>query len=66
MRLITAHRILIGTAIAMFVAYALFELREFSRSGEGLAILRGLASLAAAGGFTVYLRRLKGLPADRR
>jgi hypothetical protein len=59
MSLITAHRILIGTAIGFFLFYAAFELRGYLNNGEGGALLRGGASLAAAAGWALYLRTVK-------
>jgi hypothetical protein len=53
--LITAHKILISSAIALFVVYALFELRNFT-SGDGGALWRALGSAAGAAGFGIYLR----------
>lgn len=55
MTLLTAHKILIGSAIALFVFYAGFELRRYF-GGDGAAAWRALASAAGAGGFALYLR----------
>lgn len=55
MTLLTAHKILISSAIAMFVLYAAYELRNYF-GGEEAALIRSLASAAGAGGFAVYLR----------
>lgn len=59
MTLITAHRILIGSAIALFVFYGSLELQEYAVSGAGSALLQGCLSLAAAVGFGAYLRSVK-------
>jgi hypothetical protein len=60
MNLITAHKILIGSAIALFVFYGCLELENFhSESGGGGTLLRGCLSLLAAVGFAVYLRTVK-------
>lgn len=53
----TAHKILIGTAIAFFAFFALWEFREYLRSGDGLALLSGGAAAAGAIAFAAYLRR---------
>lgn len=59
MTLITAHRILIGSAIALFVFYGSLELQEYAATGGGSALLQGCLSLAAAVGFGAYLRSVK-------
>jgi len=55
MTLLTAHKILIGSAIALFVLYALFELRRYF-TGDGSALWRAFASAGGAAGFAIYLR----------
>ncbi|MGH7859694.1 MAG: hypothetical protein ACREQY_20395 [Candidatus Binatia bacterium] len=55
MTLLTAHKILIGSAIALFVFYAGFELRRWLE-GDGAAWIRTLASAGGAVGFGIYLR----------
>ncbi|HEX9872285.1 MAG TPA: hypothetical protein VGC99_27550 [Candidatus Tectomicrobia bacterium] len=52
----TAHKILISAAVLLFFGYALWELRQYARLGEGSALLRSAASLLGAVGFGVYLR----------
>ncbi len=59
MSLLTAHKILIATAIGFFVLYGSFELRNFADSGDFWGALRGVAGFAAACGWFVYFRRLK-------
>lgn len=59
MTLITAHKILIGSAIALFVFYGCLELTDYSATGGGGTLLRGCSSLLAAVGFAVYLRTVK-------
>jgi hypothetical protein len=56
MRIETAHRILIGTGIAFFMVYALFEVARWRGGGGGIALGRAAGGLAAAAGFAVYLR----------
>lgn len=55
MTVYTAHKILISSAIALFVFYAAWEARH-ALAGESQAWLRAGASAAGAGGFAVYLR----------
>ena len=59
MTLLTAHRILIGTAVVFFAFYALWEFKGARVSGAPAGYLRGAASLAAAGGLGFYFTTLK-------
>lgn len=59
MSLITAHRILIVAAIAMFGIYGLVELRGYTHSGEGSALVRAGLSFIAVIGWALYLRTVK-------
>lgn len=59
MTLLTAHRILIATAAVFFVFYALWEFNGAHVSGASAGVLRGVASLAAAGGFGAYFLTLR-------
>jgi hypothetical protein len=59
MSLITAHRILIVAAIAMFAVYAAVELRGYSTSGEAGALFRAALSAMAVVGWALYLRTVK-------
>ena len=55
---LTAHKILIASAVAMFLGYGIWEfLRSPDPGGIG-ALLRGSLSAAAAVGLGVYLRTL--------
>jgi hypothetical protein len=55
MSLITAHRILIGTAIAFFVFFGLWEIAGFLRGrSETVDLLQGLVALIVAGAFGAY------------
>ena len=57
MKLITAHRILIGAGIAFFLFYAMMVLmRDHTVSG----FVHALVSLAVAVGLALYYRTLKG------
>ena len=55
MTVLTAHKILISSAVALFVLYAGWELRNFS-NGDTSALLRSGASGLAAIGLAIYLR----------
>jgi len=55
-KLITAHRILIGAGIAFFVFYAAVVL---ARDHTTLGLAQAVVSLAVALGLVVYYRTLK-------
>ena len=57
MSLLTAHKILISSAILMFALYSAAELRNYG-NGDASALLRSLVAVAAAVGLGVYLRRV--------
>ena len=59
MTLLTAHKILITTAVVFFFGFALWELRNYSDTGGPWAIFRGALYLLAAVGFGFYLGTLK-------
>ncbi len=59
MTLLTAHRILISTAVLFFFGFALWELRNYFDTGDLWAIFRGFLYLLVAVGFGFYLRSLK-------
>lgn len=56
MSIITAHKILITTAIIFFVFYAAWELRTYPNPGGAGALVRGILSALGAGGLGLYLR----------
>jgi hypothetical protein len=56
-KLITAHRILIGAGIAFFVFYAVVVL---VRQHTPVGLAQAAVSLAVAIGLVVYYRSLKG------
>jgi hypothetical protein len=58
-KLITAHRILIGAGIAFFLFYAAFQLRLFLRAGGAGPLAQALVSAAVAAGFVLYYRTLR-------
>jgi hypothetical protein len=53
----TAHKILIATAIGFFLMYALWELADYTQSGEATALVWSLAAGTGAIGLGLYLRR---------
>ena len=59
MRLITAHKILIGTSIVFFVFFSGWELANFLGARGGWALARSVLYLGVAVGFAVYFRTLK-------
>jgi hypothetical protein len=56
MRLITAHKILIGSTVAFFLFFALFQLRAFAASGSAGDLVSALFGFAVCVGFAFYLR----------
>lgn len=59
MRLITAHRILIGAGIAFFAFYALWQLRRYFVVGGAGPLVQAVVAAAVAVGFVVYYRSLR-------
>lgn len=59
MTLLTAHRILIATAVVFFFGFSLWELRNYFNAGDPWALVRSLLYLLASVGFGVYLSSLK-------
>jgi len=57
--LLTAHRILIGTAVVFFAFYASWEVKRARSSGAPAGYVRAAASLAAAGGLGLYFLTLR-------
>ncbi len=58
MRLITAHRILIGAGIAFFVFYAAWQFRHWQVSGAVGDVGQSVAAAAVAAGLAIYYRSL--------
>ncbi len=54
--ILTAHKILITTAIIFFLFYAVWEIRNYPDPGGMWALLRGTVSAVAACGLGIYLR----------
>jgi hypothetical protein len=61
MKLITAHKILIGSAAAFFLFFALWELNRYSNNSEIWAMIRSALYFVVALGFAVYLKNIKRL-----
>ena len=61
MKLITAHKILMGTATVFFVFFSLWELRNYAASGEAWAAARSILYRIIAIGLGVYLKKLRQL-----
>jgi len=58
MKILTAHKILISSAVVFFVFFAFWEYRN-SSTGDGWALWRSGLYLIVAAGFAVYLANLK-------
>lgn len=58
MRVMTAHKILISTAVVFFLFYGGWEVWSFLADGRFWALPRGVAGLAVAAGLGAYLRYL--------
>ena len=59
MTLITAHKILISTAVVFFFGFALWELRNYFDTENLWAVLRSFLYLSVSVGFGLYLKTLK-------
>ena len=59
MKLITAHKILISSAIIFFIFFAFWELRNYAASNDGWSVLRAVLYFLVAIGFGVYFKMLK-------
>ncbi|MDH3443506.1 MAG: hypothetical protein OEN50_06245 [Deltaproteobacteria bacterium] len=59
MKLLTAHKILISTAVVFFLFFAFWELRNFSDGGEVWAAFRSVLYFITSLGGAVYLKNLK-------
>jgi cell division protein FtsW (lipid II flippase) len=59
MKLITAHKILIGSATVFFIFFALWELNRYASSDDTWAVARSVLYLLVALGFGMYLKNLK-------
>jgi hypothetical protein len=59
MKLITAHKILISSAIVFFVFFALWELRHHGGTEDGWGVGRAALYILVAIGFAIYFKNLK-------
>jgi hypothetical protein len=59
MKLITAHKILIASAIIFFVFFAWWEGRNYAQTAAEWAAVRAILYLLVAVGFGVYFKNLK-------
>jgi hypothetical protein len=59
MKLLTAHKILISSAVIFFVFFAGWEFRNYSTNSDDWAVWRGCLYFIVALGFGVYLKNLK-------
>jgi hypothetical protein len=59
MKLLTAHKILIGTAVVFFLFFALWESRGYYQRNDGWAVFRAALYLVVAIGFGIYFKNLK-------
>ncbi len=59
MTLLTAHKILISTAVVFFFGFALWELRNYFDTNNSWAALQAVFYLVVSVGFGIYLRSLK-------
>ncbi len=58
MTLLTAHKILIFTAVVFFFGFALWELQNYFSAGDTWAFFRAVLYLIVGAGFGVYLKSL--------
>jgi hypothetical protein len=59
MKLITAHKILISTAVVFFAFIGLWESRNYSQENDIWAAIRAIVYFLVAVGFGIYLQTLK-------
>jgi len=58
MKLLTAHKILIGSATVFFAMFALSRLGAYGSGGDVGVLLSGIAGLAASVGLAAYYRTI--------
>ena len=56
MRLTTAHKILIGSAVVFFAGYGVWELTRYLDSGSQSSLIAGVLALGGTGCLAIYLR----------
>lgn len=59
MRLIVAHRILIGTAIAFGLFFTVWGVVRYTRTGQAAQLLMALVTAVITCGLGYYLKNLK-------
>ncbi|HEY3305563.1 MAG TPA: hypothetical protein VGL70_18725 [Candidatus Binatia bacterium] len=59
MTLLTAHKILISTAVVFFFGFGLWEMRNYLDAADSWAAFRGALYLLVSVGFLIYLATLK-------
>ncbi len=59
MSLLTAHKILISTAVVFFFGFALWEFRNYFSMGNLWALFRSVLYFLVSVGFALYLKSLK-------
>ena len=59
MKLITAHRILIGAAITFGAFFSGWQVWNYTRTGEAAALLIAAFTALITGGLAYYLKNLK-------
>jgi hypothetical protein len=59
MKLMTAHRILIASAIIFFAFFALWELNRYGANNDYWTMARGVLYFLVALGFAIYFKQLK-------
>lgn len=59
MRIKTAHKILIASAIAFFLFFGIWKFQDYVRTGEMSTLITGVVSTLVAAGFGFYFRSLR-------
>ena len=59
MKIMTAHRILIASAVVFFLFFAGWEYRNYLQSEESWSMARSLFYLAVSCGLAIYLKNLR-------
>jgi len=61
LRLLTVHRILIASGIAVCLLYAGREVANYTEAHSAFSLLRAALSVAAAAALALYLRSIRRL-----
>lgn len=59
MTLLTAHKILITTAVVFFLGFSLWQFQAYRNTDDAWAAAQAVFYLVVAAGLAVYLARLK-------